>query len=130
MLKVEKASTIILAKYSNYTDIFSLELAAEFPEYTSINNQIIELEEDKQPSCDPIYSLGPINLEMLKAYIEINLANGFIKPFKLPVKAPIFFDCKPNKSLRLYIDYCGFNNLTIKNQYLLLLIGKLLNYLG
>ena len=80
-----------------------------------INDYAIELIDDKQFSYDLFYSLGPVELEMLKTYIENNLLNGFIWPSKSPVKASIFFDKKLNGSLRLFIDYQSFNNLTIKN---------------
>ena len=65
-----------------------------------------------------------MELEMLKTYIKNNLANGFIRLSKSLIKASILFDKKTNRSLRLYVDYQGFNNLIIENQYLLLLIGK------
>ena len=69
-------------------------------------------------------------LEMLKAYIKNNLANGFIRPFKSPAGALIPFDKNPNNSLRLCVDYRGLNNLTIKNRYPLSLVGKLLDQLS
>ena len=71
--------------------------------------------DDQQPLYGPIYSLGPVKLEILKAYIKNNLANKFIKPSKFFVEVFIFFDKNPNGSLRLYIDYWSLNNLTIKN---------------
>ena len=45
------------------------------------------------------------------------------------MRAPILFDKKPDKSLRLCVDYQGLNNITIKNQYLLYLIGESLDQL-
>ena len=92
-----------------------------------MNKHVIKLEKDKQLSFGPIYNLGLIKLEIFKTYIETNLANGFIQLFKSPAKAPILFDKKSNRSLRFYIDYWSLNNITIKNYYLLLLIGKLLH---
>ena len=80
-----------------------------------MNEHAIELEKSKQPLFGPIYSLGPIELETLKTYIKINLANGFIRPFKSSAGAPILFDKKPNRSLRFYVDYWGLNNIIIKN---------------
>ena len=71
-----------------------------------------------------------MELETLKAYIETNLANGFIKPSKSLAGAPILFDRKLDGSLRLYVDYRGLNNLTIKNLYPLPLIGESLDRLG
>ena len=106
------------------------ENTTELPENTGMNKHVIELEEGKQPPFGPIYSLGPIELETLKTYIKINLANGFIRPSKSPTGAPIFFDWKPDGSLRFCVDYWGLNNITIKNRYLLFLIGESLDRFG
>ena len=64
---------------------------------------------------------------MLKTYIENNLANDFIRPFESFAGTSIFFDKKPDGSLKLCVNYQDFNNLTIKNWYLLLLVDELLN---
>ena len=95
-----------------------------------MNEHAIKLEKGKQPLFGPIYSLGPVELEMLKTYIKTNLANGFIRPSKFPAGAPILFDRKPDGSFRLCVDYRGLNNITIKNWYPLPLIGESLNQLG
>ena len=71
-----------------------------------------------------------MKLEILKAYLKNNLANGFIRPSKYPAKVPILFNKKPDGSLRLCVDYWGLNNLIIKNWYLLPLVGESLNQLG
>lgn len=41
LLKTNKASTIIIAKNSDYIDVFWLELAIKLLEHTGINNYII-----------------------------------------------------------------------------------------
>ncbi len=129
-LKVDEAFTKVLGEYADYVNVFSPKLAIELPEYTGINDHTLELVDDWQLLHSPIYSLGPLELKTLKTYIEHNLANGFIKPFKSPVGALIFFDKKPDGSLRLYVNYQGLNNLIIKNWYLLLLVGESLDRLG
>ena len=129
-LIAEEAPTTVPAEYSDFADVFSPDLASELPEHTGINDHAIELVEGQQPPYGPIYSLGPVELETLKAYIETNLANGFIRPSKSPAGAPILFDRKSNGSLRLCVDYRGLNNLTIKNRYPLPLIGESLDRLG
>lgn len=129
-MKAKKTPTIVFAKYSDYTDVFSSKLVARLPKHTVINNYAIELEKSKQPLYGSIYNLGPVELETLTVYIKTNLANGFIRFFKSPAGALIFFDCKLNRSINLCINYCGLNNLTIKNQYPLFWIGELLNFLG
>ena len=70
-----------------------------------MNKHAIKLEKGKQLSFRPIYSLEPVELENLKTYIKINLANGFIWPFKFPAKAPILFNRKLDKNLHFYINY-------------------------
>ena len=70
-----------------------------------------------------------MELETLKAYIKSNLANGFIRPSKSPAGAPILFDRKSDGFFQLCVNYRDFNNLTIKHQYPLPLIGELLNRL-
>ena len=110
-------------KYADFADVFLPKLVSKLLKHR-INDNIIELKDDKQPPYGSIYFLGPVKLETLKAYMENNLANGFIKPIKSLTGAPIFFDKKPDGSLRLCIDYQGFNNLTIKNWYPLPLVKK------
>ncbi len=104
-LKADEAPTEVLSEYADFTDVFSTKLAAELLEHIEINDHAIELVDDRQPPYGPIYSLGPMELEILKAYIENNLASGFIRPSKSPAGAPILFDKKPDGSLRLYMDY-------------------------
>ena len=102
-------------KYSDFSDVFLEENALILPEVTELNQHAIKLQEGQQSPYRPIYSLGSVELETLKTYIEINLANSFIWPSKLPVGAFILFVGKLDGSLRLCMDYRGLNNLTIKN---------------
>ena len=126
----KEALTKVPAKYSDFADIFSPDLASKFPKHTGISNHAIELVDGQQPPYGLIYSLGPVKLETLKDYIETNLANGLIRPSKFPASAPILFDRKSDGFLQLCVDYRGLNNFTIKNRYLLLLIKESLNRLG
>ncbi len=123
-LKADKAPTKDPSEYVDFADVFSPKLAAELPEHTEINDHVIELVDNRQSSYGPIYSLGPMKLEMLKAYIKNNLVSGFIRPSKSLVGALIFLDKKPDGSLRLCVDYQGLNNLSIKNRYPLPLVGE------
>ena len=129
-LIAQEAPTKIPAKYSDFADVFSPDLASKLPEHIRINDHAIELVDGQQPPYGPIYNLRLVELETLKAYIKTNLANGFIKPSKSPAGAPILFDRKSDGSLRLCINYPGLNNSTIKNRYPLPLIGESLDRLG
>ena len=123
-------STKILTKYSDFLDIFSSDSTVKLLENIRINNYSINLLKDKQPPYSPIYSLELVELEMLKIYIKANLTSDVIKLFKFPASFLILFIQKKDNSLYLCIDYWGFNNMTIKISYLLLLIGELFNYLN
>ena len=127
-LLIEKVK--ILDKYLDFTNIFSEKKALILPKRTELNKHAMNLEDGKHLSYGPIHSLDPVELETLKTYIETYLKTGFIQPSMSPADAFVLFDKKPDGNLRLCVDYWGFNNLTIKNQYLLPLIRKSLNWLA
>ncbi len=129
-LQWDKVPTEIPAKYSDYADVFSSDLAMELPENTEMNEHAIKLIKGKQPPYGLIYALSLVKLETLKAYIKTHLKTRFIRPSKSLAEAPILFDKKPDSSLRLCVDYRGLNNLTIKNRYSLPLIGEALDCPG
>ena len=79
-LIAKEVPTKVLAKYTDFTDVFSLDLASKPSMHTGIKNHAIKLVDRQQPAYKPIYSLKPVELEMLNAYIKTNLANEFIKP--------------------------------------------------
>ncbi len=126
-LKADEAFTKVPSKYADFADVFSTKLAAKLLKYTGINNHTIEFVDDQQLPYGSIYSLRLVELETLKAYIQNNLANGFIKPFRSPAGAPIFFNKNSDGSLRLCIDYRDLKNLIIKNRYPLPLVGESLD---
>ena len=98
-LIAKKAPTKVPAEYSDFADVFSPDSSSELPEQSGINDHVIELVDSyHQPPYRPIYSLGPVELETLKAYIETNLANGFIKLSKSPAGAPILLNWKSDGS--------------------------------
>ena len=117
-------------QYLDFADIFLKKPANVFSKRISDNKHMIKLKDGKQPPYGPIYSLEPVELETLKTYIESNLANSFIQVSKLLTGTLILFVHKLNGSFCLCVNYQRPNNLTIKNRYLLLLIGKSLNRLG
>lgn len=104
-MKANNALTAILSEYTNFADIFSSDLTTKLLEHIQINNHDIDLVDGKQLLYKPIDSLGLVELEALKTYIETNLANGFIIPFKSLTGDPIFFVWIPDGSLCLSINY-------------------------
>ena len=128
-LIAKKIPIKVSTKYSDFANIFSPDLVSELSKHTGINDHAIKLIDGQKPPYRSIYSLGPVELETLKAYIETNLANGFIRPFKVPAGTLILFNRKSDGSLRLCVNYRDLNNLMIKNWYPLLLIEELLDRL-
>ena len=128
-LIAKKAPTKVPAEYLDFADIFSSDLTSKLLKHTRINDHAIELVDGQELSYGPIYSLGPVELKTLKAYIKTNLANGFIRLCKSPAGALILFDRKSDGSLWVCVDYQSFHNLMIKNRYPLLLIGESLDRL-
>ena len=118
---------IVLARYTDFDNIFLNKGPKVLPKQIGIYEHIIKLVKDKQPSYGPITSLVLVKLMILKTYIKNNLANRFFWPLKSPVDTLIFFFHKPNSSLHLYVNYQKLNNIIIKNLYLLPLIDKFLN---
>lgn len=86
--------TEILAKYLEYANVFSTNLAIEILEYIDINNHAINLVKKTQLLYGFIYNLRFMKLKTLKAYIKTPLKTSFIYPSKFPVSAPILYDQK------------------------------------
>ena len=105
----------ILEKYSDFANVLLEEKVLVLPERTELNEHTIGLENDKQSPYGLIYSLGLVELENLKTYIETHLKTGFIQPSKSPASVPILFNRKPDGSLCLCVNYRGPNNFMIKN---------------
>ncbi|EED12060.1 gag/polymerase/env polyprotein, putative [Talaromyces stipitatus ATCC 10500] len=79
---------------------------------------------------DLLYPLSRAELEVLQYYLQENLKKGFIRPSKSPAASPILFVPKKDGTLRLCVDYRGLNKVTIKNRYLLPLMGEILDYIN
>ena len=73
-----KAPIKVLVKYSDYSNIFSVKIAAKLPKYSKIDNHAIELKKIEQLPFGFIYSPKLVELKTMKMYIKTNPANGFI----------------------------------------------------
>lgn len=124
-LKQNKAFIKILTKYSNFANIFSKKKFLILPKQTNLNKYTFQLKDSKKLSYKLIYSLGFVELETLKIYIKTYLKTGCNWSSKFFAAALILFEKNLDSSFYLYINYQGLNNLTIKNQYLLIFIAEL-----
>jgi hypothetical protein len=73
----------IPAAYADYASVFSSEQASELPPHRPTEH-IIDGEAGSRLPVGRIYNLSEVELATLKAYIETNLQNGFIKRKHLP----------------------------------------------
>jgi hypothetical protein len=98
-----------------YADVFPDELPGMPPD------QDIEFVIELQPGTTPIskrpYRMPPAELAELKKQLQELLDKGFICPSTSPWGCPALFVKKKDESLRLCIDCCQLNTVTIKNKY-------------
>jgi hypothetical protein len=90
----------------------------------------INLKPNTVPPFQPLRNLLASKLEALWQYLATAEANGWIRRSVSEAGTPIVFAQKKDRSIRLYIDYCGLNDLTIKDRTPLPLIAKTLNRLS
>ena len=129
---MERISTddggFIPVEYLEFVDIFSKAKAETLALHRSIDHAI-NLEPGFKLPYGRIYNLSEFELRTLKAYIETNLANGFIQWSSSSAAAPILFAKKKDGGLQLCGDYRALNPGTIKNHYPLPLISEMLDRL-
>jgi RNase H-like domain found in reverse transcriptase/Reverse transcriptase (RNA-dependent DNA polymerase) len=116
-------------EYQDFADVFSEERADQLPPHRDCD-MVVDLEEGKTPPFGPLYNLSEPELRELRAYIEKNLARGWIRPSKSSAAAPILFAKKKDGGLRLCVDYRGLNQITLRNRYPLPLIDNIIDRLG
>jgi hypothetical protein len=110
-----------------YPDVFPDELPG-MP-----SDRDIEFAIELQPGTAPIskrpYRMPPAEFAELKKQLQELLDKGFIRPSNSPWGCPALFVKKKDESLRLCVDYCPLNAVTIKNKYPLPCIDVLFDQL-
>lgn len=119
-----------LEKYlvlKDFFDVFPTELPRK-PPAREFNFSI-----DLVPSAKPIskmtYHMTIVKPQELWLQLQELLHKGLIRPSVSPWGAPMLFVGKKDGTLRLCINYCMLNKLTIKNWYPLLWIDDLFDQL-
>ena len=90
---------------------------------------MIELLPDTNPISIPPYQMALSQLKELKVQLKDLLNKGFMRTSISPRGAPVFFVKKKDGSLRMCIDYCQLNKVTINNKYPLPQIDDLFDQL-
>jgi hypothetical protein len=107
--------TLVPEGYHEFLPLFSKVIADKRPPHWP-HDQRIPLREGFEPPFGPLYTLSRQELEALKAFLDENLAKGFIRQSSSPAGAPVLVVRKSDGSLRLVVDYRGLNEGTIKNR--------------
>ena len=93
----------------------------------------IEFHIEVAPRTHPIskapYCIAPVKLKELKMQLQELLDMVFIRSSLSPWGPPVLFMKKKDVTMRLCIDYCELNKVTIKNKYMLPRIDNLFNQL-
>ena len=125
--KKEEPSLSDIPIVCDYPDMFPEELPGLPPQ------RDIEFSIDVVPGATlasiTSYRMALVELKELKLQLQELLKKGFIRPSVSPWGAPVLFVKKKDGTHRLYVDYRQFNEMTVKNKYLLPRIDDLFNQL-
>ena len=73
------------------------------------------------PGAAPVarapYRLAPAEMKEMMTQLQELLDKGFIRPSSSPWGASTLFVKKKDGSMRMCIDYCELNKVTVKNKY-------------
>ena len=61
--------------------------------------------------------MAPTELLELRKQLKELLDSGMIQPSRASFGAPVLFQKKHDRSLRICLDYCALNKVTVKNKY-------------
>jgi len=119
----------IPAIYGEFVEVFGKAKAETLPPHPSTDHAI---------DLDPgyifwygwNYNLSEFELRMLKPFIEVNLANGFIQWSSSLVVAPILFAKKKDWKFRFCVDYRALNLVMVMNWYSLPVISEMHDCVG
>ena len=114
---------------AEYRDLFQAFLSTDantLPPHRSYDHKIEVVPGGKLP-CARNRPLSPMELRVLKRWLDDNLAKGFIRPSKSGVASPVLLAQKPGGGVRICVDYRGLNNVTLKSRYPIPLIRETLD---
>ena len=122
-------ATVLLEVYKEFLKVFSYKEANKLPPARSGIHHIIRMQPGTQLPAGQLYGMSRDELDILKKYLEDNLSKEYIWASSFPATALVLFVKKPGGGLWFCMDYCGLNDLTIKNKYPLPLIRETLDRL-
>jgi hypothetical protein len=122
----QKPENIMPLEYYDYLSVFQEKKKPIQPPHRHQDYQI-PLMDNQIPPFEPLHALDENQLQTLKEYIDSSSAKGWIRSSTSLVAALIHFLRKKDGGLHLCMDYQGLNDITIKDQTPLPLIGQALD---
>ena len=105
------------------------ELPKKLPPRRDIDHKIKLLPGIVAPTQAP-YRMTPKELAELRKQLNELLDVGLIQPPKDPYGAPVLFQKKHDRTMRMCVDYRVLNKATIKNKYPVPLVQDLMDKLS
>ncbi|GKC11095.1 putative reverse transcriptase domain-containing protein [Tanacetum coccineum] len=99
----------------DFSEVFPVDLPG-LPLARQVKFQI-DLVLGVAPVAQALYRLAPSEMQELSTQLQELADKCFIRPSSSPWGAPVLFVKKKDGSLRMCIDYCELNKLTVKNRY-------------
>ncbi len=116
------------AYLSDYADVCSKVRSDELPPPRESDHKI-KLTNGKPLTSSPIYHMSLEHLQLMKDYLQENLAKGFISKSLSPYASPVLFAKKPGGGWRFCVDFRKLNARTEIDPYPLPLIEEVLDKL-
>jgi hypothetical protein len=115
---------LVPPEYHRYLDVFSEEVASKLAPRREYD-LTIDLKPDAKMHSGPIYPMNKVEGETIKEYIDSMMSKGFIQHSKAPHGYPVIFVKKKDGSLHMCVDYRHLNEVTVWNDYPILLQNML-----
>jgi len=120
------AKNLVPQEYCDYLVLFSEKEARILPPSRYVDHTIPLIEGSKPPfGC--MYLMSDSELKEVRKWIDENLSKSFIRASSSFAASPILFVKKEDGSLRLFVNYCALNDITVKDRTPLPRIEETLN---
>ena len=120
---------LVPPQYHVYLDVFEKK-ASEYIPLRKPWDHAIDLVLDFKPIKSHIYPCSPTEQAEIDAFIDDQLAKGYIRPSTSDQTSGVFFIPKKDGKKCMVQDYWYINSKTLKNNYPLPLILELIDKIG
>jgi hypothetical protein len=125
-LTADEIKARLPAEYRDLFEAFLPQEADTLPPHRSYDHKIELMPGSKLPFSRN-RPLSPMELRVVKRWLDDNLVKGFIRPSKSSSASPLLLAQKPGGGVRICVDYRGVNNISMKSRYPIPLIKETLD---